>query len=100
MAHKDDKPSISVLERGGAELDICGTRGMLETSQGGSRFAPMYLGVEAALEGEMSRSMMSWVDSTNIISKLKQADDTRALVRSRWHAAGQMYYPWLKTTSF
>jgi hypothetical protein len=49
VAHRDDKAFISALERGGAELATCGTRGMSETSQGGSCFAPMYPGVEAAL---------------------------------------------------
>jgi hypothetical protein len=65
--------------------------------------APIYPGVEAALalEGEGSRFMVSWISrSTYKISKLKQANDTRALVQSERCAAIQEYCPWLRVTSF
>lgn len=55
--HKDGVACISVLGSGGAERVI--DRGMLDTSHGGSFFAPKFPGVDAVLKEGSSRLIAS-----------------------------------------
>lgn len=59
--HKDSVSWISVVGNGGAERVI--TRGISDASQGGSLFAPMYLGVDVVLEARSLRFITSRASS-------------------------------------